>query len=149
MGAGAQVGEIALGIEGDDGVLGQVVDELDLVGLVFSLHEGDGLGPGQLGALQMQALLADLLHLGLNGAQMLRGEAEVGVEVVVPALVDGGADGQLHLGIQALDGLGHHVGAAVPVGLAVGFVFKGVQIFFGHKIASFSDTGQIKNPPLM
>ena len=149
MGAGAQVGELALGVEGDGLALRQVLDELHLVGLVLLLHIGDGLGSRLLAADDGQALLADLLHLGLDGAQVLRGEAEVRVEVVVPALVDGGADGQLHLGIQALDGLGHHMGAGVPVGLAVGFVFKGVQIFFGHKIASFSDTGQIKNPPLM
>ena len=35
----AQVGEIALLIEGDDRVLGQVVYELDLIGLVLFLHQ--------------------------------------------------------------------------------------------------------------
>ena len=35
-GAGAQVGELALGVEGDDGVLGQVLNKLHFVGARFS-----------------------------------------------------------------------------------------------------------------
>ena len=134
VGTGAEVGELALGVEADDRVLRQVVDELHLVGLALGLHVGDGLGSGLFGALQMQALLADLLHLGLDLLQVLVGEGEGGVKVVVPAQVDGGADGQLHLGPEALDRLGHDVGAGVPVGLAVGFIFKRVNVFFGHDI---------------
>ena len=56
---------------------------------------------------------------------MVGGEGEGRVKVVLPALVDGGADGQLHLRPQALDSLGHDVGAGVPIGLAVFGVFKG------------------------
>src|SRR5699024_2500566 len=42
-------------------------------------------------------------------------------------------DGQLHLGVQPLHGLGQDVGAGVPVGVAVLRVFKGILIvFFGH-----------------
>ena len=74
----------------------------------------------------------DLLHLGFDLGQVLGGEGEGCVKVVVPALVDGGADGKLDFGPQTLDGLGHHMGAGVPEGLAVFGVFKGVQIFFGH-----------------
>ncbi len=97
----------------------------------------------------MQPLLADLLHLRLNLIQMLLGEGEGAVEVIVPALVDGGADGQLHLRPQALDGLGHHVGAGVPVGLAVFGVFKRVQIFFGHgSVPPLDWGGYAKIPPL-
>ena len=132
VGTGAEVGELALGVEGDHGVGGQIVDQLHLVGRVFGLHVGNGLGPGLLGALQMQPLLADLLHLGLDLLQVLVGEGEGGVKVVVPAQINGGADGQLHLGPQTLDGLGHDVGAGVPIGLAVGFVFERVDVFFGH-----------------
>ena len=130
--AGAQVGELALGIEGDDGVGGQVFDELHLVGLVLLAHIGDGLFPGLLAADNGQPLLADLLHLALDLGQMLGGEGEGRVKVIVPALVNGGADGQLHLGPQTLHRLSHNVRAAVPVGFPVFGVFKGVQIFFGH-----------------
>jgi len=135
VGAGAQVGELALLIEGDVGVGGQVVDELHLVGLLLLLHELQGLFPGQLEPLQFQLFLADLPHLRLDLLQMLRGEGEGSVQVVVPALVDGGADGQLHLRPQALHGLGHHVGAGVPVGLAVLRIVKGKLVvlhFFRH-----------------
>ena len=130
--AGAQVGKFPLGIEGNNGVLGQIVDELHLVRLVLLLHIGDGLGTGLLAALQTNALLADFLHLRLDLRQMLRGEGEGGVKVIIPALIDGRADGKLHLRPQPLDGLGHDVGAGMPVGFAVLGVFKGVQVFFGH-----------------
>ena len=41
-----------------------------------------------------------------------------------------GADGQLHLGPQALDRLRQHVGAGVPICLAVLGIFKAVLVFF-------------------
>ena len=142
MGAGAQVHELALLVEGDDGVLRQVVDELHLVGLSPLLHVGDGLLPGQLEALQLQLLLADLPHLCLQLLHLGLGEGLGGVEVVVEAVVDAGADGQLHLRVQALHGLGQHVGAGVPVGLAVGLIFKRVQVFFAHSCELLSIEGQ-------
>ena len=116
-------------------ILRQILDQLHLVGLALLLHELEGLFPGQLKALQLQLLLADLPHLGLDLLQVLGREGEGGVHVVVPALVDRGADGQLHLGPQALDRLGHHMGAGVPVGLAVRRILKGKLVvlhFFRH-----------------
>ena len=124
MGTGAQVHELSLLIEGDVGVGGQVVDQLHLVGLFLLLHELDGLGAGQLEALQLQLLLADLPHLCLDLRQVVGGKGKGRVQIVIKAVVDAGADGQLHLRVQALDGLGQDVGAGVPVGLAVLFVFK-------------------------
>ena len=141
MGAGAQVGELALGIEGNDGILRQILDQLHLVGLIALLHVGNGLGPGLLAADDGKALLADLLHLGLDLLHMLRGEGKGGVEVIVPALVDGGADGQLHLRPQALHSLGHDVRAGMPICLAVLGVFKGVQVFFTHGFALLNNLG--------
>lgn len=50
MRACAQVRELALRVERDDGVLGQVVDELDLIRLTERLHIGHGLGARLLAA---------------------------------------------------------------------------------------------------
>ena len=71
MGAGAEIRELALLVEGDMGVCGQVVDKLHLVGLCLLLHELQSLLPGQLEPLQLQLLLADLPHLRLDLLQML------------------------------------------------------------------------------
>ena len=54
---GAEVGELALLVEADDGVLGQVVDELDLERLVLLLHELDGFLARQLKALELELSL--------------------------------------------------------------------------------------------
>ena len=66
MRTGAEVGELALLVEADDGVLGQVVDELDLERLVLLLHELDGFRARQLKALELELFLADLAHFGLD-----------------------------------------------------------------------------------
>ena len=112
-------------------------------------HELHRLLPGQLKALQLQLLLADLPHLRLQGLQVLGGEGAGGVKVVVKAVVDAGADGQLHLRVQALHGLGQDMGAGVPVSFAVLLVVKAefVVLLFGHKTVSFLSSGQRKTPP--
>ena len=87
---------------------------LDLVVLLTLLHQLDGLVTGQDERLDGKILLADLLHLGLDGGEVILGDLLLAeVHVVVEAVVGGGAVGKVRLGIQALDGLGHDVGRAV------------------------------------
>ena len=124
VGAGAQVNKLALLVEGDVGILRQVVDQLDLIGLLLLLHILDGFLAGQLEALQLQLLLADLAHLRLDLRQVVGGKGERRIQIVVKAVVDAGADGQLHLRPQPLHGLRQNVGTGVPVRLAVLLVFK-------------------------
>jgi len=130
VGACAEVGKLALLIEADGRVLGQVVDELDLERLVLFLHELDGLGARQLKALELELFLADLAHLRLDLAEVLRREGERGEQVIIETVVDARADGELYLGPKALDGLRQHVGAGVPIGLAVLGIFKRELVFF-------------------
>ena len=138
MGTGAQVGELALLVEGDGSILRQILDQLHLIRLALLLHELNGFLAGQLKALQLQLLLADLPHLGLDLGHVLRGKGKGCIHIVIPALLDGGADGQLHLGPQALDGLRHDVRAGVPVGLAVFLIFKAEFLdFLRHSNVSF------------
>ena len=144
MGTGAQVGKFALFVEGDVRVLRKVVDQLYFEGLVFLLHEGQGLGSGQLEPLQLQLFLTNFPHFALDLLQDFGGEGEGGVHIIIKSLVNGGADGQLYLREEALDGLGQDMGAGVPISLAEFGVFKRVQIFFGHAGSSFVDSGQNK-----
>ena len=130
--AGAEVGELALGVEGNVRVFGKIVDQLDLIRLVLFLHIFDGFLARQLEALELQLFLADLAHLGLDGVEIFLREVERSVEVIIEAVVDGRADGQLDLRPQALDGLRHDVGTGVPVRFAVLRVFKREFIVFGH-----------------
>ena len=50
VGTGAQIGEIALLIEADDSVLGQIVNELYFIGLFLLFHEFDSFSARQLKA---------------------------------------------------------------------------------------------------
>lgn len=102
MRACAQVRELTLRVERDDGILRQVVDELDLIRLTERLHIGHGLGARLLAADEGELFLADLLHLGLNGVEVLLREAEVCIKIVVPAAVDGRAMASLTCGYRRL-----------------------------------------------
>ena len=149
MGAGAQIHELALPVEGNVGVGRQIVDQLHLVGLLTLLHELEGLVPGQFKPLQLQLFLADLPHFGLDIRQIVGGKGKGGVHIIIEAVVDAGADGQLHLRVQALNGLRQNMGAGMPIGLAVLFVFKGVVHFFAHKKLLLVLGRDKKSPPLM
>src|SRR5699024_10994522 len=103
-----------------------------LVRLVLLFHQLAGLGARQLEALERELLLADLTHLSLERVQILLREGERRIEIVVEAVFDRRADGELDLGIQALDRLREDVGYRMAVGVAVFRVFKRVLVFFGH-----------------
>ena len=115
VGADAHVDVVALLVEGDARVLVEVADMLDLVLLAALLHKGDGLCAGLLEDPELEVLLADLLHLGLDGGQVVLADllALGEVDVVVEAVVGRGAIGEVGAGIQARDGLGHDVGGRV------------------------------------
>lgn len=108
-GPGAQVGKLALAVEGYRRPVGGVLgNEFQLVGLVG--HQLFGLGTIQLEPLDLIGLLDDPVHLGLDLCQILGAEGGLDVDVVVEAAVNGRADGQLGLGIESLYRLSQNVG---------------------------------------
>ena len=112
--AHAHVDVLALLVERDAGVLGQVADVLELVLLVALCHELLGVLARELEGLELQVLLADLLHLGLDRGEVVLADLLVAeVDVIEEAVVGGGAIGKVRLGVQALDGLRHDVGGGV------------------------------------
>ena len=114
VGADAHINVLALLIEADGGILGQIADVLHLELLLTVLHQLDGLGTGQDEGLDGQVLLDDLPHLFLDGGQILVGQLGVAqVHVVIEAVLGGGAIAEVSLGVQALDGLCHDVGGGV------------------------------------
>lgn len=115
VGADAHVDVVALLIEGDAGVVVQVVNVLDLVLLAALLHKGDGLGTGLLKDGELEVLLDDLFHLGLDRGEVVLADLDAlgQVDVVVEAVVGRGTVGKVGLGVQALDGLRHDVRGGV------------------------------------
>ena len=109
MGPTAQIGELALGIEGDGAVL-QILNHLQLVRFVRVEFEGVALG--DLPALDGHLFLDDLFHLGFDAREGLFGDGRH-VDVVIKAILHHRSDGQFGLGIEPQDGLGHHMRRAV------------------------------------
>ena len=115
VGADAHIDIVALLVEADDGILGQVADVLLLILGVTVVHELDGLVPGQDEGLDGQVRLDDLLHLFFDGFQVLVGQLLVAeVHIIIEALLGSGTIGKVRIGVQMLDGLGHNVGSRMP-----------------------------------
>ncbi len=114
MRARAQVHKVvALPVEGDDLVLGQVANQLHLIGLAALLHVGDGLITGQGKPHLAVVLFDDAGHFLLDFLHHLGGEGLGHVKVVVKAVLNCRADGQLGIGHHIFDGGGQHVGGRV------------------------------------
>lgn len=86
-------------------------DEFELVRLVRQLFAG--VLVGHHAARETLPALLDLLHLLLDGLEILGRERPLDVEVVVEAVLDRRADAQLGLGEQLLHGLCHDVRGGV------------------------------------
>ena len=108
--AGAQVDEGAVTVDGDL-LVGEVVDVLELEALVgedlLRLVNGDHLADERLVSLD------DLLHLLLDGAEVVGGDVLGQQEVVEVAVIGCRTEGDLRAGEQLLHGLGHDMGAGM------------------------------------
>ncbi|MGX1268792.1 hypothetical protein RKD18_001986 [Streptomyces phaeoluteigriseus] len=109
-------------------------DQLQLVRLVGQLLAGGLVGHHAAGE-PLPALL-DLLHLLLDGLEVLGRERLLDVEVVVEAVLDRRADAQLGLGEDLLHGLRHDVrgGVAQDVQTVLG---GDLDAFHGHAVTQF------------
>ena len=134
--AAAEVDELALAVDADGrdlvaGRLGrgdEVLDELDLEGLVEPQRQAGGARTGlagpehrerlvhrQLVALHRQVLADDLRHLLLDAREVGLGDRLGKLEVVVEAALDGRPDGVLGAREQTGDGLRHDVRRGVAL----------------------------------
>ena len=112
--AAAEVEPVALLVDLDLLVFRDGVDQLDLEQLALVAEHALGLvaRPHLLG----EGFVArdDLAHLLLDGVEVLRRERLVAEEVVIEAVLDHRADGDLRARPQALHGLRQHMGGVVP-----------------------------------
>ena len=122
----AQIGEAALRVETHRlDVGGEVVDQFHLVGLALLLEELHGLFPAHFAAREGLVLGGDLRHARFDLLQVLGREGRLVVEIVVEAVLDGGADRHLDVREDVLHRLGHDVGDAVAQNA---HAFRGVDI---------------------
>ena len=152
VGADAHVDIVALLIEADDGIFGQIADVFFLIFCVTVVHELDSLIPRQDERLDGQVGLDDLLHLFFNGVQILVRQLLVAkVYVVVEALFGGRAVGKVRIGVQMLNGLGHDVGSGVAqnvLGFFLGALGNGtVFVNDFHVFVSFFECRDAKRHP--
>ena len=103
---------------------------LQLIMLIALGHELFGLLAGQHEGLEGQVFLHDLLHFLLDGLQILGRELSVAqIHVIEKAVLGGGAEGEIRLGIEALDGLGHDMGRGMA---------QNVQLLLGRALGNLA-----------
>ena len=112
--AAAEVGELAGLVDRDFFIgLGELLDEVALHEVAFGLEALQAFGAGQKFARVGQVLLGELLHLLLDGGEVVGGEGLLAVEVVEESVLGGGAVAELGLGKEFEDGGGHQVRGGV------------------------------------
>src|SRR6266511_4265862 len=105
----AKVEPIALAVELDLLPFGDRIDQLELEGFAFLLEEVLGLLAIDDLAGERPIASDDLAHLRLDLGKVLWGERLITREVVVEAVLDDGADGDLRARVKLLHGFGHHM----------------------------------------
>ena len=110
----AQVHETPFAVEGDAFLGRNGRDDLGLVLLADGLEVLDGLLAVPFLAHHGLVQLGQLVHALFNGCQILGRERALVRKVVVEAVLDDRADGDLRLGEQVLHGVGHQVCRGVP-----------------------------------
>ena len=144
VGAGAQVGEVALGVQADNGVFRQVVDQFYFIDFLFRCKAGQRVLAGHFAADQRDILFNDFCHFLFNSGQIFRCEDMFAVDIVIETGIDGRADGEFYAREQMLDGLGHHVGRGMADGMKAFFGIGSHKfdscVFFNRITEVFVDT---------
>ena len=118
----AQVDPVALLVQGDGLGSRQVADQFGLELLAARLEELDRLVALPDLAFELGVAIDDPAHLLFDGGEVVGREGLVAIEVVIEAVFDGRADGDLGSGEQGLDRLGQDVGRVVADGVEGGGV---------------------------
>ncbi len=105
----AQVEPVALPVQADVFVRGDGCDDLGLVVLAELLERLDRLVARHELALDLEVGLGELVHLRFELRQVFRRERPAEGEVVIEAVLDHGADGDLRFGVHGLHGLREQV----------------------------------------
>ena len=108
---------------------GMLLNQLHLIGLALFLHQLDGFLRLQFKPLQGLILLDNLLHLALNGGQIIGSQVPGQVKIVIKALINRRADGEHRIREQPAYRLGHNMGGRMPIGPFPFLGIKGQQLY--------------------
>ena len=121
----AQVGKIALFIEGYLFACGQVFDERDLIFFGKFGHQLDRIVPRQSEPLDGQIALDDLFHFRFYFGKVVLRDGRLKIDVVIKAVLDGRPDGELAGRIDRFYRLREDVRRRVAVYVEPLFIFQG------------------------
>ncbi len=146
MRTGTEISKISLLIEGNNGILRQILYQLYLIAFSPFLKHFDGVLTADLFADQGNILLYDPLHFLLNVPQIGISEALLHIDIVVEAVFNRRSDGQLNplIPVKMLDSLSHHMRSGVPESPAALRILKGQKIYLcpipdnRHQLGSLS-----------
>ena len=113
MRAGAHVEPIALAVDGDLLVFGDLANPFGLEALAMLTEIiGDPVATPEL-ARDLLVAVDDLAHALLDGGEIIRREGRLAGEIVIEAVLDRRPEGDLGAGIKLLHRLGQDMGAVV------------------------------------
>ncbi len=105
MRTAAEIDEITLAVDADDGVLRKLAENLELVGLAPLAHEALGLSPRELLAAHGKRGPGDRTHTLFDFRKILIAQRRRRLDVVVEPVLDGRTDSETRPGVEFLQGL--------------------------------------------
>ena len=128
VGTCAKVGVLALSVDRDLCILGQLFNSLYLVGLVKALEQLNSLCSGNNLSGDKQIFLNDLLHLSLDLSKDVGGKGNLCVKVLEITCFGCRTDSLLGVGVESLNSLRHNVRCSVSEYLFAFLVLEGKQL---------------------
>ena len=104
--------------------LRELFDQLNLVGFLRFLHQGNRLGAGEREPLDPEIFLDDLLHFRFQRGERRGIEGHLGIEIVVEAVFNGRSDRQLGGWVKTLDRLREDMGSGMVENMLPLVVFE-------------------------
>ena len=120
----AQVCEVALFVEGDNSIFGQILNQFYFVRFFSFFHVFDCFFSGQFEFFDCDIFFRNFLHFCFQSFQFFLCESFFSVEIIVEAVSDSGADRNFSFGVQAFYSLCQHMRCCVAECQFAGFIFE-------------------------
>ena len=124
---GTEVVEVALAIDGDDGIFRKVFDEFYFIILAGIFEHLQRIGTGEDFFGNGKVFFYDLRHFSFNGTEVVLCEAVFCVEIIVETVFNGRANGELNARIEVLNRLGHDMRGCMAKGVLPFLIGKGEE----------------------
>ncbi len=125
MRSAAQIRKIALAVQRNDFAFRQIINDFGFVMFAFVREKLDSFITRHNHALQLFVAFDDFMHFLFDFCKIISGKRLFARKVIIKAVFNSRADGNLNVRPQFFDGLSHNVRAGVAQNVQALFILTG------------------------